>query len=259
MASEKKIVAVSGGFDPVHVGHVRMFNEARSLGDELVVIVNNDHWLRSKKGYVFMPEEERIELIQTISSVDRVVLTEHAPDDVDRSVCQALYRVRPHIFANGGDRFRENTPEEKVCKELEIEMVFGVGRGGKVQSSSNLVALSQHQVFVQKPWGSFRTFLITDGACLKTLHLNQNARLSLQRHVHRNETWLLLSGDVQATYGDSPENLVEVDLRQDVPVFIPAGMLHRLASRNGGVVAEVSSGMFDERDIERIEDDYGRA
>jgi cytidyltransferase-like protein len=142
MTEEKKIkvVAVSGGFDPVHIGHVRMFDEARALGDKLVVILNNDNWLMKKKGYVFMPENERKELLKAFSSVDDVVLTNHLPDDQDPSVCEALRRVRPDIFANGGDRHAHNVPENAVCDEIGCEMIFSTGTGGKVQSSSWLVS-----------------------------------------------------------------------------------------------------------------------
>lgn len=137
MEQKKRIVAVSGGFDPVHIGHVRMFQEARNLGDELVVIINNDNWLRAKKGYAFTPEEERVELIQHFPFVDRVVLTKHSEDVKDRSVCEALEELRPHIFANGGDRFADNVPEHELCTRLGIEMVFNIG-GGKIQSSSDM-------------------------------------------------------------------------------------------------------------------------
>ena len=132
------IVAVSGGFDPVHIGHVRMFKEARKLGDKLVVILNNDHWLRDKKGYAFMPEGERKEVLEGFRAVDEVVLTDHMPGDPDRSVCHMLEKVRPHIFANGGDRKPDGdpVPEVEVCERLGIEMVYNVGHGGKVQSSS---------------------------------------------------------------------------------------------------------------------------
>lgn len=141
---KKKVVAVSGGFDPIHIGHVRMFREAKKLGDELVVIMNNDHWLRDKKGFPFMPEEERREIIEAIEGVDRVVLTDHAPGEyfVDRSVCRTLRAVKPHVFANGGDRKPDGdpVPEVDLCNELGIEIVYNVGQGGKVQSSSWLIA-----------------------------------------------------------------------------------------------------------------------
>ncbi|MCI0479926.1 adenylyltransferase/cytidyltransferase family protein [Candidatus Uhrbacteria bacterium] len=145
MASEPIIVAVSGGFDPIHVGHVRMIREAAALGDELVVILNNDHWLRRKKGQVFMNERERKEVIEAIAGVRRVVLTSHGPDGEDMSVCAELREVRPHIFANGGDRKPGNVPEDAVCEALGIRMAYGIGHGGKVQSSSWLTATDREE------------------------------------------------------------------------------------------------------------------
>lgn len=136
--SKDIVVAVSGGFDPVHIGHVRMFEAAKRLGTKLVVILNNDNWLHTKKGFVFMPQKERAEIIRALRCVDAVVLTHHRPNDTDRSVSRALMRVRPDIFANGGDRKAEqDIPEAKVCKFLGIRMRFNVG-GKKVQSSSAL-------------------------------------------------------------------------------------------------------------------------
>ncbi len=134
------VVAVSGGFDPVHVGHVRMFKEAKKLGDKLVVILNNDNWLKTKKGFAFMREEERAELLGHIKWVDEVIVTEHVLNDRDRSVCRELRKLRPNIFANGGDSKLENIPEVQVCEEIGCKMVFDVGEGGKVQSSSWLLA-----------------------------------------------------------------------------------------------------------------------
>ena len=136
------VVAVSGGFDPIHIGHIRMFQEAKALGDELVVILNNDNWLADKKGKPFMPGVERKEIIEAIKGVDRVVLTDHTPGDPDRSVCRALREIKPDIFANGGDRKPDGDPvlEVDVCKELGIQMMYNIGVGGKVQSSSWLIA-----------------------------------------------------------------------------------------------------------------------
>ncbi len=139
--SEKKpiIVAVSGGFDPVHIGHVRMMREAKKLGDKLIVILNNDNWLKKKKGHAFMSQQERKEILQAIRWVDGVVLTGHKPDSKDMSVCAELKKIKPDIFANGGDRKFGNIPEVPVCKAIGCKMVFNVGHGGKVQSSSWLL------------------------------------------------------------------------------------------------------------------------
>ncbi len=135
------IVAVSGGFDPLHIGHVRMFQDAKALGDKLVVILNNDQWLVNKKGFAFMPEQERREIILAINNVDEVIITAHTAGDPDRSVCRELASIHPHIFANGGDRKPDGdpVPEVSLCEELGIELIYNVGVGGKVQSSSWLV------------------------------------------------------------------------------------------------------------------------
>lgn len=137
--TSKKVVVTSGGFDPVHIGHVRMFREAKALGDHLIVLLNNDHWLKSKKGYVFMPEEERKEIIECFSFVDEVIITKHEPNCTDMSVCNDLKVIKPTIFCNGGDRKEGNIPEYDLCDELGIKMKFNVGAGGKIQSSSWLV------------------------------------------------------------------------------------------------------------------------
>jgi cytidyltransferase-like protein len=139
--SDKKtiVVAVSGGFDPLHIGHVRLMREAKKLGDKLVVILNNDNWLRKKKGYVFMDQHERKEIIEALECVDEVMLTMHSENSEDMSICADLERISPHVFANGGDRHHDNIPEVAVCDTIGCDMVFNVGAGGKVQSSSWLV------------------------------------------------------------------------------------------------------------------------
>lgn len=144
---KKVVVAVSGGFDPVHVGHVRLFKEAKKLGDTLVVILNNDNWLLQKKGYNFMSEEDRKEIIENIKHVDKVLISAHPKNPKDMSIVRELAKIRPHVFANGGDRTKANAnlktsslnPEQKLAKRIGIEMVFNVGKGGKMRSSSELV------------------------------------------------------------------------------------------------------------------------
>lgn len=136
----KIIVAVSGGMDPIHIGHVRLIQDARKLGDKLVVILNNDNWLKKKKGHIFMHQDERKEVIESIKGVDEVILTSHKPNPDDMSVSKELMRIKPNIFANGGDRTSTNIPEAPVCKKIGCEMVFNVGQGGKIQSSSWLLS-----------------------------------------------------------------------------------------------------------------------
>jgi len=135
----KRVVAVSGGFDPLHRGHIALFKASKRLGDELVVILNNDHWLRSKKGAPFMSERDRAAVLKGLRFVDRVMLSFHGPDPRDMSVSQELQELRPDIFANGGDRTMSTIPEKDICRRLGITLVFNVG-GGKVQSSSGLLS-----------------------------------------------------------------------------------------------------------------------
>jgi cytidyltransferase-like protein len=132
----KVVVAVCGGFDPIHVGHIKHFRDAKKLGDILVVMLNTDDWLIRKKGYIFMPFEERKEIIESIRYVDKVTPV----IDTNGSVAKTLEQLKPNIFAKGGDRTLDNIPESEinVCKRLGIKIVFGVG-GGKVQSSSWLI------------------------------------------------------------------------------------------------------------------------
>ena len=129
-----KIVCCSGYFNPLHFAHIEYFEKAKSLGDFLVVIVNNDKQACLKKGSSFMPEQERLKIIRSLKIVDFAVLS----IDEDRTVCRTLESVKPHIFANGGDQFNTNIPEKPICEKLGIQMVDGLGE--KLQSSSWLLA-----------------------------------------------------------------------------------------------------------------------
>jgi cytidyltransferase-like protein len=145
---KKVVVAVCGGFDPVHVGHIRHFREAKALGDELVVILNSDEWLERKKGYVFMPFKERKQILESIRYVDRVV---PYVEDPTGSVAKTLEKLKPDIFAKGGDRTISNIPKSEIetCKRLGIKIVQGVG-GAKIASSSWLLNDAIKKVRKQK-------------------------------------------------------------------------------------------------------------
>ncbi len=248
------IVAVSGGFDPIHIGHVRMFKEAKKLGKKLVVILNNDNWLLTKKGFVFMDQNERKEILLETGLVDKVVITSHKKDDPDRSVNRELAAVKPAIFANGGDRGRENTPEMDLCNKLGIKLVFNVGKGGKVQSSSWLInKTSMHGVSAERPWGKMTTHADGKNFWLKTITVKSHESLSLQSHKNRSEFWVCVSGSVIAEVGSETKNLREGD-----SITIAKGTKHRLSSEEGGTIVEVAIGDCDEEDIVRFEDKYGR-
>jgi len=130
---QKPTVMVSGGFDPVHAGHIRMIRHAAQYGD-VIVIANSDDWLYRKKGFVFMEYERRVEILNAIKGVILV----DSVDDSDDTVCEAIRRLKPTYFANGGDRGRSNTPEQSVCEELQIELLWGIGGEEKLDSSSEL-------------------------------------------------------------------------------------------------------------------------
>ena len=130
-------IAVSGYFDPIHIGHLEYLKMAKALGDFLVVIVNNNQQCILKKGKFFMDEKDRLEIVKAIKYVDEVFLSV----DDDRTVCKSLELIRPNIFANGGDRSTDEVPETSVCKKYKIEMVDGLGE--KIRSSSSLTGIKE--------------------------------------------------------------------------------------------------------------------
>ena len=138
MSDKNKIrVAVSGYFDPIHVGHLEYLRMAKELGDSLVVIVNNNYQCKLKKGKHFMDENDRVEIVKALRFVDEVFLSV----DKDRTVCKSLEEIKPYIFANGGDRATSEVPETPICKKFNIKMVDGLG--DKIRSSSSLTGLNE--------------------------------------------------------------------------------------------------------------------
>jgi cytidyltransferase-like protein len=245
-------VVVSGGFDPIHIGHLKMFQEASKLAPRLIVIVNNDNFLMQKKGYVFMPIEERLAIIKEFSVVDVVIES----IDQDLTVCKTLESIaeRENIkyFANGGDRKNINQiPEASVCDNNNIEMIFNSG-GGKIQSSSSLVSKE-----VIKPWGSYKTFEKNTGYLLKKITVNPGEILSLQSHQHRSEYWHIIKGIATVEIEDKITSLSEHQ-----SAFIPKQTKHRVSNEEDEVLVffEIQSGdHLSEDDITRYEDKYNRS
>ena len=137
MSKKLTSVAVSGYFDPIHVGHLEYLRLSKKLGDKLVVIVNNNHQCILKKGKPFMDEMDRLKIVKSLEMVDEVFLS----IDTDKSVCASLEAIKPDIFANGGDRSTGEVPESKICKKYNIQMTDGLG--DKIRSSSDLTGLTQ--------------------------------------------------------------------------------------------------------------------
>lgn len=137
MTQKETVVAASGYFDPIHLGHIEYLELAKKLGDKLIVILNNDAQAINKKGSVFMPLKERKKILESLRFVDSVFVS----IDDDRSVCKSLEFLKPDIFAKGGDRFTYEIPETPICKKLGIKIVDGLGE--KIQSSSELVERSK--------------------------------------------------------------------------------------------------------------------
>lgn len=132
--TNKIVVAISGYFNPIHVGHLKMVEEAKKLGEYLIVIINNDKQVELKGSIPFMDENDRAEIVKALKWVDQVFIS----IDNDKTVCQSLKKIKPDIFANGGDRKAGNIPEDKICDDLNIKMINNVG-GNKIRSSSTLI------------------------------------------------------------------------------------------------------------------------
>jgi len=187
-----RIVVVSGGFDPLHSGHIAYFEAAKSLGDILVVGVNSDAWLARKKGRSFMSQLERTAIIDALSVVDRTIWF----NDDDDSACAAIEQIKTHypnddiIFANGGDRTRTNIPEMRV---EGVAFRFGVGGENKMNSSSWILE-EWKAPRTERAWGYYRVLHDVPGMKVKELTVNPGQNLSMQRHWLRNEYWIVQDG-----------------------------------------------------------------
>jgi cytidyltransferase-like protein len=195
-----KVVIATGGFDPVHSGHINYFKEAKKLGDVLLVGLNSDAWLRRKKGRAFMPYTERYAVISELAVVDRVLELEDSCGTGADGIRQARARYPDAhiIFANGGDRNSGNVPEQaEFADDANLSFEFGVGGDWK-QNSSRWILDEWKAPRTEKPWGEYR--LLHDygpEAKLKELTVQPGQRLSMQRHEKRSEFWFVAEG--QAT------------------------------------------------------------
>jgi cytidyltransferase-like protein len=251
-----KIIIVSGGFDPIHSGHIAYFKAARKLGDKLVVALNSDAWLINKKGRFFMPFKERKTIVENLSSVDSVI---DFQDDAIGSAINSLVKIKELYpddeiaFANGGDRNKENIPEMTV---RGIEFLFGVGGEDKKNSSSWI--LKKWQYYQEdRLWGEFYNLFEEEKVKVKELIVHPGKGMSFQRHFKRNEIWMISKGSCIVNYSkDDPDNKQNIQLNTFDHYLVPLGEWHQITNPYAEVchIIEIQYGeACIEEDIERTE------
>jgi cytidyltransferase-like protein len=220
----KKIVLVTGGFDPLHSGHIAYLKAAKQLGDILVVGVNSDAWLVRKKGQAFMPLLERTTIIRELECVDFVIDF----NDIDNTAKHAIWMVRQSypqdliIFANGGDRTANNIPEMDIV-DNNLEFEFGVGGTNKANSSSWILQ-EWKAPKTERPWGYYRVLHEVPGTKVKELTVNPGCTLSMQRHSSRAEYWQVSEGRCVV----EGEGQRQTSLETHDSYHIPTNEWHRL-------------------------------
>ena len=249
------VVLVTGGFDPIHKGHIEYFKEAKLLGDKLIVGLNSDHWLTRKKGKPFMDLENRAMVIQSLNMVDEVIIF----NDEDNTSCHAIHQALQFydevIFANGGDRLISNIPEyEKYSNDERVKFVCNVG-GDKTESSSWLLDKWKSPKTLRK-WGYYKDLYLGKGFKVKELVIKPFSCLSMQRHEYRSELWNLVSGQAEIHLGLGEKQMV-YELNNDASCLIEKGEWHmgcNMTDKPAHIV-EIWRGNTEElseKDIERI-------
>jgi len=225
-----KIIIVSGGFDPLHSGHIAYFKSAKELGDMLVVALNSDEWLTNKKGKFFMPFAERKIIIENLSCVDSVIGFE---DDEIGSASNALIKAKELYsnddiyFANGGDRNKDNIPEMSV---KGVEFIFSVG-GDEKKNSSSWILKNWQYYYEERLWGSFYNLFEEDHVKVKELIVAPGKGMSFQKHFKRSEIWMVSKGSCIVNYSkDDPNNKKNIKLNKFDHYLVPVGDWHQITN-----------------------------
>ena len=254
-----KLVICSGGYDPLHSGHIKMFKAAAALGDELIVGVNSDEWLCRKKGQPFMPFAERINIISELSVVSHAYGFDDTDGSAGDAIAYALTRFPEAdiIFANGGDRTEGNIPEMAAFADNpRVSFEFGVGGDDKANSSSWILS-EWKSPKTDRPWGYYRK-LHQDGpgTHVKELAVLPGATLSMQRHKYRSEIWMVTSGQATVvTATDDLDKSVRTVYNKHEQLAIPVGTWHQLSNETNDILKIVEIQYGDrcmEEDIERV-------
>lgn len=251
------IVIATGGFDPLHSGHIKYLNHCDHLGDILIIGLNSDQWLTRKKGRPFMTWLERMIVLDNLHMVDDVIEF----DDSDNTAIDAIKQVRKKypdnkiIFANGGDRTAQNIPE-MACNDSNIEFVFGVG-GEDKSNSSSWILQDWKNPKVDRNWGYYRVLHeVGKNTKLKELTVNPGSCLSMQRHTNRSEFWFVAEGSasVYKLNSSSDTDLIDVFTKHQ-HIWIPCGEWHMLCNETDGELKLIEIQYGEncvEEDIQRI-------
>ena len=225
-----KVIVVSGGFDPLHSGHISYFKDAKSHGDKLIVALNSDSWLEKKKGKSFMPFSERKSIIENLKYVDEVI--DFDDDEIGSCIhglekVKELYNGEEIFFANGGDRDRENIPEMSV---KGINFIFSIGGDDKKNSSSWILKDWQYY-HEQRIWGAFYNLFVSDDIKVKELIVDPGKGMSFQKHFKRSEIWLVSKGSCVVNYSKEDPNIRKnVQLNKFDHYFVPVGEWHQITN-----------------------------
>ncbi len=250
-----KIIVVSGGFDPIHSGHISYINSAREIGDYLIVALNSDEWLVKKKKKVFMNLEERKHILNNIKNVDEVLTFK---DDKYGSCIDALEKIKKKhpndeiIFCNGGDRHKDNIPEMMV---KDIDFRFGIGGDKKKNSSSTLLKNWKYDT-ENRIWGTFYNFYDSKEVKVKELVVSPKKGMSFQKHKHRNEIWLVTKGSCEVIFANQDPNIKEkITLNKFDKFVVNEGNWHQITNpyEEECHIIEIQYGeIVIESDIERL-------
>lgn len=249
-----KISVVSGGFDPLHSGHLSYIKSARAYGEYLIVALNSDEWLSKKKGRAFMPFEERKLILESIKGVDEVLAFQ---DDEAGSCINALVKIKQKYpksqitFCNGGDRGKDNIPEMEA---KGINFAFSVGGDDKKNSSSWILKEWQYES-EDRVWGKFYNLFTDNKVKLKELVINPGKGMSLQKHFYRDEIWFVSHGECVVNFSqESPEQIKEFHLKKHDSFSVRKNEWHQITNPfdEDCKIIEVQYGdKTDEGDIER--------
>ena len=227
-----KIVIVSGGFDPIHSGHISYLKDARKYGDKLIIALNSDEWLIAKKGKFFLPFYERKNILDNLNMVDEVISFED--DDIGSCIngikkIKKMFPKNEFIFCNGGDRNKDNIPE---MHEKEVQFIFGVGGEDKLNSSSWILKNYEFD-YENRVWGKFYNLFIDEQVKVKELILFPGRGISYQKHIHRSELWFVSKGKCVVKYSNkSPDEYKEINLSTDSLFQVKKGVWHQVINNS---------------------------